>query len=442
MRPTASDRSGGREAEQPGGASWQWDGAADDAEQAPVDVVAGGSGEDGGPWLSRRRLLGGAGALVAGGALWAFARSGDGGAEPAPPRPRPTRLTGPDPVWTYRGPEAMTPERLSDRPARPVFLSRAGLQVLDPATGALQHTLGFAAPPADWPSDAELPDNRVVTGGDRVFTISNGHLDGRLLTDPAAGWSAPLPEELGATVTLIGCDGDVVLGRVRPRPFDSPDNLFAVRYPDRHLLWSGPAVDGERPLSPPTAAGGHLPLLGSAAGASRLTLLATATGERLWSVPAEPGTGWAVTDAEHVYAPAGAAGVRALRVSDGAAHWSVLPGRSEEWRCLPPVSDGTRVYLPRDDGLVTAHAAATGARLWAHRLPFRLDRRSRLLLAGPTLFVPGPAAAGVRALDAATGEERWTFRDSGPGVDVWSLSNDAARLYAGHDDVLHALPLP
>ncbi|MFD0350700.1 PQQ-binding-like beta-propeller repeat protein [Kitasatospora aburaviensis] len=61
-------------------------------------------------------------------------------------------------------------------------------------------------------------------------------------------------------------------------------------------------------------------------------------------------------------------------------------------------------------------------------------------MAGGLLLVPGPAAAGVRALDAATGEERWTFRDSGPGVDVWSLAADDHRLYAGHDDVLHALP--
>ncbi|TYC76645.1 PQQ-binding-like beta-propeller repeat protein [Streptomyces sp. CB01881] len=433
--------------EQPGrpdgeaGASWQWDGEEDGGSEAPEDVVSGGAGEDGGPRLSRRRLLTGAGVLAAGGAVWAFSRAG-GGADPAPPRPRPTRLAGPEPLWTYRGPEAMTPERLSDRPSRPVFLSRSGLQVLDPATGTPVRTLDFALPKTDWPSDVELSNGRVVIGGDRVYTASNGHVDSRHLTDPASEWSLPLPEELGTGITLFGCDGDLVYGRAMPRPYNGSDNLFAVRYRENVVTWARPSTGSERPLTPLTSVGGRVPFFDTSTAGTHLVLLETATGKRLWEMPVEVSLNWAVADAEHVYAPAGTAGLRALRLADGAPRWSVAPGPNEEWRLLPPVSDGTRVYVPRDDGVVTAYAAATGARLWVHRLPFRLDRRSRPLPAGPTLFVPGPAAAGVCALDAATGEERWTFRDSGPGVDVWSLSNDAQRLYAGHDDVLHALPLP
>ncbi|MFD0277430.1 PQQ-binding-like beta-propeller repeat protein [Kitasatospora sp. NPDC127111] len=430
----------GREG-QDGGASWQWDGDADGTAEPPAEVLSGGAGEDGGPWLSRRRLLAGAGVLAAGGALWALTRSG-GGADPAPPKPRPTRLTGPEPVWTYRGPEAMTPERLSERPGQPVFFSRSGLQVLDPATGAVQRTLEFPVPKSDWPSDVGLPDSRVVIGGDRVFTSSHGHVDGRRLGDPAARWSVPLPEQLGSTITLFGCDGDVVFGRAESRPFtaDGTQHLFAVRHPDQAVLWSRPSIN-ERPLSPVTSAGGHVPLLESYGTDARLVLLETATGKPVWAVPAEESTSWAVASGQHVYTNAGPAGLRALRLEDGTPHWSAAPGPSEEWRFLPPVADGTRVFLPRDDGVVVAHAVETGARLWSHRLPFRLDRRSRPLPAGPNLYVPGPAAAGVRALDAATGEERWTFRDSGPGVDVWSLSCDATHLYAGHDDILHALPL-
>lgn len=445
MQPAASDRSAARVPGQPdgaGGASWQWDGDGGETSEAPGDVVSGGGGEDGGPRLSRRQLLTGAGVLAAGGAVWAFTRSGGGGPGPVPPKPRPTRLAGPEPLWTFRGPDAMTPERLSDRPSRPVFVSRSGLQVLDPATGTPLRTLAFPVPKTDWPSDVELSNARVAIGGDRVYTVSNGHIDSRHLTDPASEWSLPLPEELSSGITLFGCDGDLVYGRATPRPFDSAGDLFAVRYPETVVRWARPSVGGERPFTPLTSADGRVPVVDTQAGGSHLALLETATGKRLWEVPVEVNTSWAVADGERVYAPANSAGVRALRLADGTPRWSVVPGPSEEWRCLPPVSDGARVYLPRDDGLVTAHAVATGAELWSHRLPFRLDRRSRPLLAGPTLFVPGPAAAGVCALDAATGEERWTFRDSGPGVDVWSLSNDPTRLYAGHDDVLHALPLP
>ncbi|MEV0536022.1 PQQ-binding-like beta-propeller repeat protein [Kitasatospora sp. NPDC050463] len=430
-RPPASDQGGG---------AWQWD-ETDDRSSAPADVLSGGAEDDGGPRPTRRRLLAGAGLLAAGAAAWAFARSA-GGPDPAPPRPLPTRLAGPEPLWTYRGREPMAPERLNGRPAVPVLLSREGLQVLDPATGKPLRMLTFAAVRANWPDDVDQPGTRVVVGADRVFTTSNGHVDSHHLTDPASEWSLPLPEESGSgTVTLFGCAGDVVYGAVQPRPYAGGDRLFAVHVPERRLLWTRAALGGERPLTPVTSAGGRVPVFDNSADGAHLALLEAATGKRLWAVPAEAGLTWAVADAEHVYAPEGPAGLRALRLADGAPHWSVRPGPADEWRLLPPVTGGPRVYLFRDNGLVTAHDVTTGDRLWERHLPFRLDRRSHPLLAGPALYVPGPAAAGVCALDAATGEERWTFRDSGPGVDVWSLSNDPTRLYAGHDDVLHALPL-
>ncbi|MFJ9951785.1 PQQ-binding-like beta-propeller repeat protein [Kitasatospora sp. NPDC091207] len=430
-RPSASDRAD---------AAWQWDSDADDRPAAPAEVLSGG-GDDDGPRPTRRRLLAGAGALAAGAAVWAFARSA-GGPDPAPPRPLPTRAAGPEPLWTYRGRESAAPERLAGRPAVPVLLSREGLQVLDPAAGTPLRMLTFAAAKADWPNDVDQPNSRVVVGTDRVFTTSNGHLDSHHLTDPAAEWSLPLPGEAGnGAATLFGCAGDIVYGEVRPRPYSGDGELFAVHVPDRRVLWNRPSPLGERPFVPLGPAGGRVPVLDSSAGGSRLALLEAVSGTRLWAVPAEAGLTWAVADAEHVYAPGGPAGLRALRLADGTPHWSVAPGPADQWRLLPPVAGGALVYLFRDNGLVSAHTVATGAQLWEHHLPFRLDRRSRPLLAGPALYVPGPAAAGVCALDAATGEERWTFRDSGPGVDVWSLSNDSGHLFAGHDDVLHALPL-
>lgn len=154
-------------------------------------------------------------------------------------------------------------------------------------------------------------------------------------------------------------------------------------------------------------------------------------------------------DARHVYLPtagaAAAAGVQALRLEDGAPRWSVRPGPGEEWRALPPLSDDYRVYVPRDNGLITAHEAGSGEQTWQCQLPFRLDRRCRPLLLSSALLVPGPADAGVVAVEAEKGGLSTIFSDTGPGVDVWSVTSDGTRLYTGHDSTLYCLgqlPVP
>lgn len=116
-------------------------------------------------------------------------------------------------------------------------------------------------------------------------------------------------------------------------------------------------------------------------------------------------------------------------------------GSGESWRCLKPLPADGAVYVPRDSGLLTRNSAVDGREVWSCRLPFRLDSRSRPLLVGKTLFVPGPADGGVCAVDTENGTIRWTFRDSGPGIQVWTLSTDGRRLFAGHDTVLYALPV-
>ncbi|MGW4891554.1 outer membrane protein assembly factor BamB family protein [Kitasatospora sp. NPDC004240] len=428
-----SERAGGEVSPEESGASWEWDGPTADG---PSDGVAGdvvsGAGERS-SFGRRRLLLAGGGALLAGAAAWAFGRPDADGPAPVP-RPLPTRLSGPAPVWTYRGGAPMSVERLTSRPVLPVYPSRDELLTLDPATGTPRRRMEV---PAERGGSGS-PYEQLVIGPDRLFTTSNGHVDSRHLTEPAADWSLPLPEELGERgIWLQGCDATTLYG------FTVVDagRMFALDTQERKLRWVLPADDALQ-LLPPAAAlpDGRVVARTMTGGTVRLTLLDRA-GNRVWSVPADEQLKWHVPGPEHLHVPEGPSGLRAVRGSDGTTAWRLAPRPPEEWRCLPPLADGPRVYVPRDNGLVTAHAADTGAELWSHRFPFRLDSRSRLLLGGSLLLVPGPAAEGVCALDAATGAERWTFRDSAPGVGVWTLSSGPEHLYAGHDDTLHALPL-
>ncbi|MFE6054482.1 PQQ-binding-like beta-propeller repeat protein [Kitasatospora sp. NPDC056446] len=426
-------------------ASWQWDGEEGGDGEAPQDVIGGGGD---GPRLTRRRLLIGGGLLAAGGAAWAFGRSGADAPlpSPGPPRPQPTPLSGPTPAWTYRGPEAMTPERLTDPPSRPVYLSKNGLQVLDPARGTAARLLVFDPPETrNWPNDLDML-GKVVIGPDRLFTTTyEGHLEARHFTDPAADWSLPLPEGLQDTTRLTGYDRGVLYGYSwgRPRPEDKPpfNRLFALRVADRALLWSVGTDHEEQPVTPATSTdGNHLACVRFLGNRALLVVRDAADGRELWTAPGDEDLRWCTAGTTNVYVPDGNGGVRALR-PDGQSGWTFSPAAGESWRALPPVPDGGRVYLLRDNGIVTGHDAATGAVQWTCRLPYLLDRRSHPAVSGPTLFVPGTAIGGVSAIDTATGTLSWTFRDSGPGRDVWSLAADADRLYAGHDDILHALPL-
>ncbi|MQS15810.1 PQQ-binding-like beta-propeller repeat protein [Streptomyces kaniharaensis] len=434
MQSSSSERTAGQ-------ASWQWDGEADGADEAPGDVV--GAGGDG-PRLSRRGLLVGAGVLAAGAATWAFGRPGADQPAPAPTKPHPTALSGPTPLWTYRGSEAAMPERLTGRPGRPVFATSTGLQLLDPATGDPTRIIRLAPPDRDLGSD-DPASGRAVMVADRVFTISRGHIDGRHLTDPAADVTVALPDGLNDDVVLAGCDGTTLYGTAYSRPKKGATALgrqvFALRIADGALLWTSPADTGEQLLTPAAGPDGAIAAIRSPEGRAELVIRDAATGRQRWTAQGNENLRWCTVGQRAVYVPDGSGGLRALDLATGTERWRFSPTPPAQWRTMPPVADSGMLYVPRDNGLVSGHAETAPGGLWSLQLPFLLDRRSHPLVVNGVVYVPGPAAAGVCAIDATRGRLLWTFRDSGPGKDVWSLAADDDRLYAGHDDVLHALPL-
>ncbi|MFJ7245061.1 PQQ-binding-like beta-propeller repeat protein [Kitasatospora sp. NPDC098652] len=430
-------------------AAWQWDGEADGADAVSGDVLGGGGPDGGGPRLSRRGLLIGAGVLAAGGAAWALGRvEGDGPTpSPSPSGPQPTATSGPTPLWTYRGPQAMTPERLLAAPQGAAFLSKAGWQALDPDTGRPGRLLVFDPPaPKDWPSDRELPAGKVAVWRDYLYTAtSRGHLDAHHLTDPTADWSLALPDELDGQVQLTCLSAGVLYGCLSswPRSDGSvpSSRIFAVRLDRRSLLWSVAVDHQERPVAATAPYDKNLLACVRSTG-ERIELVVrdATTGEQLSTAAVTQDLGWCVASGASFLVPDSNGGVSLLG-PDGKPVWNHTAARGESWRALPPVPDVARVLVLRNDGVVTCLEPRTGAVLWSVRLPFLLDSRSRPLVVGGTLYVPGPAAGGVAAIYTATGTPGWTFHDSGPGRDVWNLAADGSHLYAGHDDVLHALPL-
>jgi len=108
------------------------------------------------------------------------------------------------------------------------------------------------------------------------------------------------------------------------------------------------------------------------------------------------------------------AGVRLLAVeaTTGGLIWSV-PGRG--FSAGRAACDGERVYTSAADGYARAHDAATGQEVWAYRMVSGDRHRVALysgwddvaVLGGGVVIVA--TVSGSAALDAATGEPRWTF---------------------------------
>ncbi|GAA1226513.1 hypothetical protein GCM10009665_16310 [Kitasatospora nipponensis] len=443
-----------------------------------------GSAPPGGAHPTRRRLLLGAGAVLAGATAWAVQHGETGArsartASPPPdgsPRPVAARAGGPRPSWTYHGFGPRALERLDRSPRAPIFLSGSQLAVLDPAVGVERRRFTV---PSGGPllvggslllvGDAATSDAPVtgrITGYDLGSGVTDWQFslpgpDGSATPDaatpdaaapdpatpdpavpnPAAPDAVTQPAVRRGILQMMACDDSALYCRADVLPAGGParTSLLMVSLATRRLLWShaddqpGEAVEKVQPLP-----GGRLLV----AAGNRISLLAAAGGPQLWSV-AQGGlaAGWEAVDEGSFYQAAGSGGLRAMALADGATRWSAEPPAGESWRYLTLLAGGGRLFLFTDDGQVRSVDPATGAPRWTYRLPFRLDARCRPLLVARTLAVPGPAAAGVAALAAATGLPRWTFHDGEPAVDFWSVATDGVQLFAGHDRLLHAVPL-
>ncbi|KJK55479.1 outer membrane protein assembly factor BamB family protein [Saccharothrix sp. ST-888] len=395
--------------------------------------------------LTRRQMLLGAGALaLVGGAWWLNERSRTapgrtaGPAVPTAPAVRP----GPRPLWVHRGITAQTPELLVGSVSLPVFVDGDKLLTLDPATGAERRRIDLSdGEDRVDASSRPFVASPALAGAERVFDSRIGRIRSFHLTDPSADWQLPCPPELGGSdeqVQLQTCVDGTLYGMTSPMGPDNRTAVFAFSAETGRPVWIHQLAKEDWLWGVLPAPGDRL--LGLA-GAGALVSLKAADGSREWSVSVGEQFSVRGLGPEHVYASDRVGGMQAIRLGDGSTAWTITPEQSDSWRCLWAKAVDGDVLLLRDDSQVTRHAAADGARKWSVKVPFRLDLRNYPILVRDTLYIPGPADAGVCAMDVHTGELRWQFRDSSPGIQVWHLGADGDRLFAGHDLQLYALPL-
>ena len=99
----------------------------------------------------------------------------------------------------------------------------------------------------------------------------------------------------------------------------------------------------------------------------------------------------------------------------------------------PAVADGT-VYAGTEDGTVSAHASDTGETTWEHEADEQIQELT--VGEGHVLAVSGTtelsAGQELYVLDAATGDERWTFGPTDWWLDLLTVRE--GRVYVGTED--------
>lgn len=417
--------------------------------EAAADRVEGRAPE--GP--SRRRLLLAGGAALAAGAGWWAVSRGGGGDDRAERADRGrgadrTDRGGPDdrvdlpgvpvPLWTYRGRRPQQPERLITPLAAPVYCTGSEVVVLDAASGKELRTVvpesGGAGP----------EPFALQTDGTHLLSVSGGRITAWNTSDPVADWEAPVPTGLvgtggrPASSRLLACGPGHLVGasELTGGAWPWPQELFGLDLRTRTPSWRLRFDDGVAPV--PLLA---VPGLLVAHQGEETVGLDTATGRRLWAVPTGEQIGANTADGQRFYVAVPDGTVAAVGLPDGKVQWRAVSTADRDSRCVALYVAGDSLYVCWDSGVVARYAVADGSIVWSTRAPFLLDHRNRPVVAGTALYLPGPRADGVLALGTADAGVRWTYRDRSSGPNPWAVATDGRRLFVGHDDVLHALPL-
>lgn len=169
------------------------------------------------------------------------------------------------------------------------------------------------------------------------------------------------------------------------------------------------------------------------------------SGETRWEQDRSEGPTGPPAVAGDVVVHASGRGERAAVVgrslSDGQEAWSITTGGAP---LGGPAVDGDRVYVGLRTGEVLALEADSGEVAWRFEADARVET-SPAVAGGLVIAVSedfGDGTATVHAVDAATGEQAWTFSPAGVSVGVSSPAIGDETVFLGMGDgAIHALDL-
>ena len=325
-----------------------------------------------------------------------------------------------DPLWRFEVGEVVRSTPTVTGGAVYVGSNDNHVYALDAETGELlwKYDTGDWAQYSPTVSDGKVYLGAQTVGGHRIHALDAASGEVAWVAEP----TYPFRPEFTPTVV-----GDKVY-----TPGDS-FRFHALDASTGEVVWSfETGIGGE---APPTVVGGVVYLTGVNAAYA----LDESTGEVLWSYDTErlPAREFPAIIADGIYYFAPDNNVYALDVATGEPLWSYEFSAADGMvDGTPVVADGV-VYVGLEFG--SFHALQAGSVLWSRESgDVRLDSP---VVADSVLYAES-SDGFLRALDAATGEELWTFQ-KGYFSGVRSFTVTDGVVYVGAlDGGMHAFPAP
>ncbi|MEU3947518.1 PQQ-binding-like beta-propeller repeat protein [Streptomyces sp. NPDC029526] len=174
-----------------------------------------------------------------------------------------------------------------------------------------------------------------------------------------------------------------------------------------------------------------------------LTVRDTATGGQVWTQKTtKTNYGFFAVHEELVIVPQGRT-LQAFTLSDGKQKWSLETSEVALFKEPSVVEDV--LYIADSARTMRAIDPRTGKELWTSTAlaSAGLQVPRQYVKAGDTLYgaTDLDQKGGVIAMDAKTGDVRWTFNDGTGDHHAWLVATDGKRVFALHGTELHALPV-
>lgn len=238
----------------------------------------------------------------------------------------------------------------------------------------------------------------------------------------ARRWERPLTG--GVMSHLLLADGVLYVSAM-------DGSVVALRAADGAPRWTA-RTEGYCHSSPVLA--GDRVVVGSADGS--VYAFRARDGRRLWTYPTGGPVYASAAIAKGIATIASGDGrIHGIDVATGRGRWSyALPPSPSAFAQSPAATDGERVFVGAWDKHVYALDAATGALLWRRPGTDRSFAYSPAIggpaVGGGVVYVPANGNV-LHALDAASGETRWTFSSPGDKVGYSSPALVGNRIYIG-----------